>query len=184
MEMDMDMIEFKRITTRDQQHFSYVERLLIASFPEDEYRDLSVFREYTDSLPHFYCNLLLDDSNPIGLLTYWKIEDFCYIEHFAIAPEWRNGGYGRKVLTQLNSLIKHPIVLEAERSSDDMALRRIRFYQRLGYELWEKEYLQPPYKAGFNELPMYLMVKGDLSEDRDFERIKRTIYRNVYHVEI
>lgn len=66
---------------------------------------------------------------------------------------------------------------------EEMAQRRINFYKRQGFTLWEKEYQQPPYKPGDPFLPMYLMVKGDLQCDRDFEEVKRRIHKEVYNVQ-
>lgn len=176
------MIGIQRITTGDSQYYDYMEKLLTTSFPVDEYRDLQELREYTDTHPAFYCNIILDDTTPVGLVTYWDLGKFYYIEHFAIDPDQRNGGYGRKLLDYLAGLLKKPIVLEVEHPTEEMAQRRINFYQRQGYALWNNEYFQPPYKAGFNELPMYLMVYGDLNPDTDFEMIKTQLHRIVYNI--
>lgn len=176
------MIEIKRIATKDKLYYDYIEQLLVSSFPVEEYRDLKEFRSYTDTLAHFYCNIILDDTTPIGLVTYWHLENFYYIEHLAIEPGLRNGGYGRKLLNHLANLLKKPIVLEVERSTEEMAQRRINFYQRQGYILWDKEYFQPPYKAGYSELPMYLMVQGDLNPEKDFEKVETLLHRVVYTI--
>lgn len=176
------MIKIKRITTGDSQYYDYMEKLLTVSFPVEEYRDLNELREYTDHTPNFYCNIILEDDGPVGLVTYWDLGDFYYIEHFAIDPNQRNGGYGRKLLEHLAGFLKKPIVLEVEHPTEEMAKRRIGFYQRHGYTLWEKEYFQPPYKSGCSDLPMYLMVQGDLEPEKDFENVKKQIHRVVYNV--
>lgn len=175
------MIGIKRITTEDKQYYDYIEQLLIASFPVEEYRDLKEFRNYTDTLNHFYCNIILDDTTPVGLVTYWDLGGFYYIEHFAIDATQRNGGYGRKLLEHLASLLDKPIVLEVEHPTEEIAQRRINFYQRQGYTLWNKEYFQPPYKAGYSELPMYIMAYGGLNPDTDFEMVKDQLHRVVYN---
>jgi len=177
------MIGIKRITTGDSQYYDYMEQLLTASFPVEEYRDLNELREYTDHTPIFYCNIILEDDSPVGLVTYWDLGNFYYIEHFAIDPNQRNGGYGRKLLEYLADFLKKPIVLEVEHPTEEMAKRRIGFYQRHGYTLWEKEYFQPPYKIGHSDLPMYLMIQGDLEPEKDFENVKRQIHRIVYNVQ-
>ena len=74
------------------------------------------------------------------------------------------------------------IVLEVEMPVEEMAKRRINFYQRQGFVLWEKEYKQPPYKPGDDFLPMYLMVFGNLQCEQDFEMIKNKIHKEVYNV--
>lgn len=176
------MIGIKRITTKDKSYYDFLEQLLIASFPVEEYRDLDILKEYTDTLPHFYCNIILEDTTPIGLVTYWDLDSFYYIEHFAIDPNQRNGGYGRKLLNYLSETLHKPIVLEVEHPTEEMAQRRINFYQRQGYKLWEKEYFQPPYRDGYNELPMYIMVQGDLDPEKDFDMVKKRIHKDVYNV--
>ena len=72
--------------------------------------------------------------------------------------------------------LKRPIVLEVERPVEEMAKRRISFYQRQGFTLWEKDYCQPPYKPGDDFLPMYLMVHGELDCEKDFETISQYVF--------
>ena len=146
------MIRLQRITTADTDLYSYMEKLMTQSFPSEEYRELEEFG-------HFY-----------------------YIEHFAIDPAQRNGGYGKSVLNHLCQLLKHPIVLEVEIPEEEMAKRRINFYQRQGFSLWEKPYQQPPYKTGDNYLPMLIRAYGDIECGKDFDSVKEHIYREVYNV--
>ena len=109
-------------------------------------------------------------------------DSFYYVEHFATNPALRNGGYGKRTLEYLCNYLKRPIVLEVERPVEEMAKRRISFYQRQGFTLWEKDYCQPPYKPGDDFLPMYLMVHGELDCEKDFETIKKRIHKEVYGV--
>ena len=44
------------------------------------------------------------------MISYWTMGDFYYIEHFAIDPSLRNGGYGKR--TEMIKTIKGPIVLK------------------------------------------------------------------------
>ena len=77
-------------------------------------------------------------SMPVGFITYWDFDSFYYVEHFATNPALRNGGYGKRTLEYLCNYLKHPIVLEVERPVEEMAKRRISFYQRQGFTLWKK----------------------------------------------
>lgn len=176
------MIRLQPIHTSDISHYKFMEDLLTEAFPPEEYRQLEQLREYTDLTDNFYNNLILDDNQPIGLITYWDFESFYYIEHFAINPTLRNGGYGKRTLEYLCAYFRRPIVLEVEYPTEEMAKRRIGFYQRQGFVLWEKNYRQPPYKPGDDFLPMLLMVHGKLDCERDFEMIKKRIYTEVYGV--
>ena len=92
------MIRFQRITTADAALYGYMERLMQASFPAEEYRDLAQLRLYTDARPQFCNNVILLDEVPVGLFTYWDFGDFLYAEHFAVDPARRNGGVGRDAL--------------------------------------------------------------------------------------
>lgn len=175
------MITLKRITTSDRELYAYLEGLMTQSFPSDEYRDLNELRDFTDHRPHFYNNIILNDGQPIGLISYWDFDDFYYAEHFAIDPTQRNGGYGKAVLQHLCNALHKPIVLEVEMPEEEIAKRRVSFYQRNGFTLWENEYRQPPYKAGDDFLPMRLMVYGPLDSEKDYERVKKRIYHDVYN---
>lgn len=174
------MIELRKITTSDKASYNYGENLLVAAFPTQEYRDLEQQRHFTDNNPIFSNYIVIKDDEPVGLLTTWYLGRFIYVEHLAIDPLKRNGGLGKAVFEQLEKITDKPIVLEVELPNDEMSRRRIGFYRRLGFELWEIEYQQPPYRAGDGFLPMFLMAKGDLSYKSDFEEIKKIIHTEVY----
>ena len=57
------------------------------------------------------------------------------------------------------------------------------FYQRCGFCLCEKEYVQPSYRKGGETLPMFLMYAGTETIDKEFESIRDEIYRKVYGIE-
>ncbi|MCC8186359.1 MAG: GNAT family N-acetyltransferase [Bacteroides sp.] len=175
------MITLRRIRTSDETLYSFMEDLLVSSFPVEEYRELPVIREYTDHKKNFYNTVILDENDPVGFITYWDLNDFFYIEHFAIDPERRNGGYGRQVLELLRQTLNSPIVLEVELPTEEMARRRIAFYERHHFILWEDEYVQPPYRAGSKQIPMYIMVSGTLDPEK-FPSVRSAIYQEVYGI--
>lgn len=177
------MLRLHRITTADKELYNFMEQLLIASFPPEEYRTLEQLRLYTDTRPEFHNNIIFDGDMPVGFFTFWDFGTFCYGEHFAIDPARRNGGYGKRTLEELISHVHPlPIVLEVEMPEEEMAQRRINFYKRQGFTLWDKPYQQPPYKAGDGFLPMRLMSYGNIDPEQAYESIKDRIYREVYGV--
>ncbi len=175
------MIEIRSITTADTLLYQYMEELLQSSFPKEEYRELDELRNYTDHKQKFVNNIIIDDNVPVGLLTYWDMGDFLYIEHFAIDPTKRSGGYGKKTMELFCSCNNKSIVLEVEKPEEEMAIRRIGFYERLGYALWDNEYEQPPYRKGEDFLPMNIMAYGNIDKGKDFEKVKEIIYKEVYN---
>lgn len=174
-------LEICRINTTRTGDYHFIEKLLIQAFPKEEYRELADFRFLTIHESHFHNNLIANDGVPLGLVTYWDMGAFCYIEHFAILPKMRNRGYGHEVLEYLKTYLDCPLVLEVECPVEEMARRRIAFYQRQGFLLWQHDYLQPPYRSGDTPLPMLLMVYGALDETADFESVKRMIHQVVYN---
>lgn len=172
----------KRIKTSDKEYL-FAENLLQTAFPEGEYRELEKQRGNTDNNPLFHNHVIYDKEVPIGIITYWKFEDFCYIEHFAVSPDQRNGGYGKKVLEHLSEIIRQPIVLEVELPTTEMSKRRIGFYERLGYKLIQESYYQPPYRKQDEKLPMYLMINDPHHKLKDTDLIKKTIYKYVYNTD-
>lgn len=173
------MIEIQRIST-SHQHYPFVEALMQAAFPLQERRNADVQREYISRKTFFHCNVILKDDTPIGLLTWWELDDFHYIEHFAIHEQYRNKGYGQQVLSLLKEKIKGMIILEAEKPTDDITRRRIGFYQRQGFVLQNVPYQQPPYRKEDGWFPMKLMTFNAEDFISQFKRVRDTIYQEVY----
>lgn len=176
-------IELHRINDANSDEYIQMERLLTRAFPKDEYRELTEMQVLTESNIKFHNNLIYDNGTFVGLITYWDFGNFFYIEHFAIVPEMRNHGYGRKVMEKVKALLRHPIVLEVECPTEEMSRRRIGFYERQGFQLWKSEYMQPPYRQGDGFLKLFIMAYGNIHEDRDFENVKTTIHKEVYNYE-
>lgn len=178
------MIEIRQVKTQDVAEYAFVEELMHSAFPPEERRDDSQQREYSDSHPLFFNNIIREEDKPVGMISYWNMGDFFYIEHFAIDPNLRNGGYGKRVLEVMKEKLQGPIVLEVEKPVDEMSTRRINFYQRLEFTLYERPYMQPPYRKGDSGLPMFLMTCGDIDMDKNFEKVRDTLYKEVYGQEI
>lgn len=169
------------IKTKDEV-YPLIEQLLESAFPPEERRSKEDQRRVTDENPLFTVFALLSEGQFAGVITCWQGEGFVYVEHFATVPEVRGRGIGSEVLDSLSERYDVPLVLEVELPQDELARRRIGFYQRNGFVLWEeKHYVQPPYQKGCAPVALHLMVRGQgLDEQADFERIKRWLYTEVY----
>lgn len=175
------MLELIPATTTDAC-YALAENLINTSFPPAERRTTEAQRHLTDRNPYFRPHYIIDEGKFIGFVNYWQFEDFTYIEHLATDPALRGGGYGGRVLDMLRQSTDSPIVLEVEHPENEIAQRRINFYCRHGYTLWnEREYIQPPYAEGRPWLPLLLMVNGPLDEKTDFDHVRTTLYREVYN---
>lgn len=176
------MIELVNLNISDSKEMSFVERLYIESFPQSERRPFELMIDfYSDPQKPFIITVIKNDDKPIGVFTYWDFDNYIFGEHFAIAPEARNGGVGAESMTIFMSGLDKPFIIEVELPTTYIADRRIGFYQRLGFRLWDKlAYQQPPYIEGYNPIAMYLMTWGKIDMNEVFPEIKREIYSSVY----
>jgi len=174
----------RKVTLENKSDLEFVEKLYIESFPPNERRSVLKMHNLIDSNDKFDVFVLIDmnaDSR-IGFITLWTFDYFIYIEHFAISPEQRNGGYGAKSMNALISNVKLPIVAEIELpSSSDFAFRRLGFYEKLGFKSWDIPYEQPPYEDGYSPIPMLLLTYGALNLEEKKESIINQLYIEVYN---
>ncbi|NLR79707.1 GNAT family N-acetyltransferase [Chitinophaga eiseniae] len=115
-----------------------------------------------------------------GFVFYWQLPDFYFIEHFAIHPSARGGGAGTQVMQLLEKQLQ-VIVLEVEPPVTAQAIRRINFYERLGYQTFPDHYQQPAYYPQFPPLELCIMHKGLSPETMSFSKIKSQLYQYVYN---
>lgn len=176
------MIEIIRINS-SHKHYQFIEELMKTAFPHKERRDSLHQQKLVEQNSRFYNNIILDNSTPIGILTYWDLETFIFIEHFAIDYHYRNKGYGSKALSNLLNHLQRPIILEAEKPTSELSSRRINFYKRQGFIVQDFPYLQPPYREGDEWFPLLLMSYGFTDIEIDYTNIRNSIYREVYKKE-
>ena len=173
-------MELLRVNTTNP-YYAEAEDLMKDAFPPEERRPLAEQRDYADHNPLFRPHVVLDNGKFAGLLNFWQLDGFLYAEHLATLPSLRGKGLGQRVMEKLINDSSLPIVLEVEPPTDELKQRRIGFYQRCGFMLWEhRTYMLPPYSAQLPSIPLRLMVHGQLSEEQDFDHVCREIYTNVY----
>lgn len=169
---------FEFITSRYPHPLhAFGEQVLTDSFPAEERPALTDLRARKN--PAFHFDIILEEKTPIGILTHWDFPSFTYIEHFAIVEEMRNKQLGGCVLDQFtrgNRLV----VLEAELPKNEIARRRLNFYQRHGLIIAPYPYIQPAYAEGLPSVPLHILSTPKLSLIL-FEEIKQTLYANVYN---
>ncbi|MDR2962061.1 MAG: GNAT family N-acetyltransferase [Bacteroidales bacterium] len=182
--MEKETVIIKKLKVENAEEVVFVKKVYTEAFPEGERRDMEdMLRLYTLNEGFTILVIISDNGQLVGFLTYWDLGDFVYAEHFAISSEFRNGGYGKRVMEGFLAQISHPIVIEVEPPTTEIAMRRIQFYTRLGFILWENlGYCQPPYRIGEQALAMDLMTWGEIDIAKNFQKITENIYQNVYKV--
>ena len=152
------------------------------SFPYNERRLPEYYDNYLKNTNNeLVANLYLEDSKLIGFLTYWRLLNFTFIEHFAVSREYRNRNIGSKIFSDFIEHSDSSLILEVEPPCNEIAQRRITFYERLGLVVNPYKYIQSPYHNDANSLDMLLMSSRLLSPD-EFLSVRNEIYVKVYNV--
>lgn len=127
------------------------------TFPEDERRNKEQFIDLATN-PYAFVFLIKNENETVGYCVIWELNNFYFLEHFEIFEECRNQKFGEKTLENLQEKFEK-VVLETEPDSlSEIAARRIQFYQRNGFKIVEKKYLQPSYGEGKSSLSLFLMA--------------------------
>lgn len=165
-----------------QSDFDAFYCLMEKSFPTDEYRpkeeQLALF---CDERYRVY-GCFAPDHTLCAILAVWLFDDFSFLEHFAVDPARRNGGLGSAALRELTEGLEKPLCLEVELPEEELPRRRIGFYRRNGFFYNEYPYMQPPISRGKQPVPLRIMSWGAPLEEGDFQKIRDTLYTQVYHV--
>lgn len=174
-------LEIKRIDSENEMWLA--QRLYVASFPENERREVSEWVRLSFEKPQFHNNIILYNGEFAGIITYWDLGDFAYVEHFAVNVALRGHGIGGKALDMVCEKLAKPVVLEVEPPVGEMEQRRIGFYRRHGFSLSERRYVQPPYRDGGEGVELKIMWRGKKEIHDIFENVVDSIYNNVYNFE-
>ncbi len=156
------------IISPNSLQFKKVEQLLVDSFPVDERRDMLDFERIARENPRFSLLGALEGNNVKGFITTWDFDSFCYVEHFAVDSSVRNQGIGSRLLDHFVAQAAKPVILEVELPADLPACRRIAFYKRHRFVLWERQ-----------ALPMRLMTRGfdtAAAVEQAARELKRVVY--------
>lgn len=175
-------MDVRKVTLDNKSDLEFIEKLYIESFPPSERRPVLEMHQLIEKDDRFSVFLLLDKEDlRIGFITYWTFDSFVYLEHFAISPEQRNGGYGSKSIKAFIANISLPVVGEIELpETSDFAARRLTFYEKLGFRSWDTPYEQPPYVQGGECVPMLMLTYGNLDLSSEFGKVKDLLYSEVY----
>lgn len=171
------MIEFKELSTNN---LGFAQNIFETSFPIDERPPFDIIL-HARNKTIFHFNVVYLNDNPVGIFSYWTFDKFAYVEHFAVAEQYRNKGVGQRIMKHF-LLHMAQVVLEVEMPTTAIAQRRIEFYKRMGFTTNPYSYIQPSYHNDGNSLPMIIMSLSPLSAST-FAEVKQCLYSEVYHAE-
>lgn len=162
--------------------FEEIFAIMEASFPTSEIRTFKGQLELL-KVPQYRLITKEDSAGKIiAFMACWEFPGFRFVEHIAVDPSIRGGGYGKKLMEDYISQSNKPVLLEVERPLGDIEQRRIGFYERLGFHLNPFEYVQPPLREGNADLPLLIMTYPNAIDVEDFHLYRDILYKEVYKV--
>ena len=164
----------------NEKTFNTVFDKMTTAFPYEERRDCF---DQKECLKNSYFNFfeIYDGDTAVGFTALWDFEKFIYIEHIAIDEDKRGGGYGSKAIDLIKEKYNKPIILEAEAPVTEQQIKRIKFYDRLGFKVNSYDYIQPSYHNG-EGVPLMILSFPDFIKEDEFEEFLRETRREVYKV--
>lgn len=167
----------------EESDFPKIHEIMHAVFPPNERRSYNGQRELMN---HHNYKLYLQrhQERIIAFLAVWEFDDFNYIEHFAVESAYRGNGLGEKMLNEYLSHAVKPVFLEVEPPLTEIARRRIKFYERVGFHLNKFDYRQPALQAGQKPLLLKNMSYPNPLEEVFFCYCKKIIFQTVYSTSI
>ena len=169
------MIRFIDVNERT---FNTVFDKMKTAFPYEERRDYS---DQKECLKNKYFNFfeIYDGDVAVGFTALWVFENFVFIEHIAIDEDKRGGGYGSKAIELIKEKYNKPLILEAEAPVTEQQIKRIKFYNRLGFNVNSFNYTQPSYHGG-EGVPLLILSYPNKLTDEEFEEFLKETRREVY----
>ncbi len=168
----LDQIRIHQIRTANDPHFADFWKIYTESFPANERRtsdqQFEVFQK-----PHYQINTHVTDNQVVGFIASWNDPEFVFVEHFAIAPEFRSKRFGSTVLQQFIEEFKIPIILEIEMPIDELTKRRLKFYELAGFIRNPHQHYMPPYHESNPPLEMEILTLPSRISDELYQRFAK-----------
>ena len=169
------MLRFSPVTERD---FDEIYSKMTSAFPYEERRDSFDEKDcLKDS--RFRLFSLYDNDIAVGFTALWVLDGFVFLEHIAIDEDKRSSGYGSKAIELIKETFDSPIILEAEAPITEQQIKRIAFYNRLGFTVNDYDYTQPSYHGG-EGVPLMLLSFPDPMTDADFDKFIEETRKSAY----
>ena len=158
----------------NEKTFNTVFDKMKTAFPYEERRDYSDQKECLEN-KYFKFFEIYDCDLAVGFTALWVFENFVFIEHIAIDENKR----GSKAIELIKEKYNKPLILEAEAPVTEQQIKRIKFYNRLGFNVNSFNYTQPSYHGG-EGVPLLILSYPNKLTDEEFDEFLRETRREVY----
>jgi hypothetical protein len=177
-------MELTRILHADDKLLKQLLPLYIEAFPPLERRSLDQLVWMIENQPEMYFNAVEIDHKLSGFFIYWDMGEFYFLEHLAVYAHLRNKKAGLQIIHYMAAHLDGLRLLETEPATDEVSIRRVKYYERNGYKIVDKNYVQPSYDRDEETHHLWIMGNRDSEHLPEFiEKIKTDVYRNNYNWE-
>lgn len=123
------------------------------------------------------------DDIHIGICLCSLLEEFLYIEYFAIERKYRCLGYGTAALKKLMEMHDNIIVEVVPEDTNDLAYRRVNWYRSLGFYLYNDTYPYPYFLQNGETafLDFRLMSSNELTS-YEYKKVINLLHKNIYNL--
>lgn len=162
--------------------FNKIFKLMETSFPKTEFRTREDQKKLLDNKFYNLKPYFNDKNEILAFIATWEFSDFIFVEHIAVSPNARGMGLGTKIMDELINSTNKKIVLEIEPPTDETCVRRMKFYEKLGFKMNDYEYFQMPLRENQDKIPLKIMsYPAEIKKDA-FKSVEKCILNNVYNV--
>lgn len=126
------------------------------SFPREELREYEDFYKVFNEEKNYAVYFLYEGAEEVGFIAVWSFPFFAFIEHFAVYPAFRGKNYGSVALEEMKRRYSC-LLLEIELPTEEIQIKRLRFYLRAGFQENGFYYEQPPYRKDGKPVPMKIL---------------------------
>lgn len=171
-------MRFQKLEDVSTRAFKTAWAIYTSSFPPDERRTLHAQRKtMRDKRYAFF--LAFNRNEPIGIAAVWGFREFLFLEHLAVRRDARSRGFGTAMLQAVTRGRRTVLEVEPPTATEDAA-RRIRFYERHGFELNRHQYIQPAYSKRKRPLSLLLMSRPGTLDRATFVHVRERLHKEVY----
>ncbi|MDZ4992366.1 GNAT family N-acetyltransferase [Clostridium perfringens] len=169
-------MKFIRINSNNEC-FNKAMEIYKVSFPIFEQRTIKdQIKALEDEDYHF--NVIYDGDKMVGILLYWDMNGYKYIEHFAIDSSLRGKNYGSRVLKEFCKNNKN-VILEIDPPIDEISNKRLNFYSKLGFKLQDFNHIHPSYRKECKSHSLKIMTFNENISKEDYDTFNNLLKKNV-----
>lgn len=170
-------MEFVRLNNVENKYWNEAWDIYISSFPVFEKRRIEDQIEAMKN-DKYHCYTVIEKEYVVGIIFYWKWDNYKYIEHLAINKNLRGKNYGSKILKEFCSDGK-TIVLEIDMPIDEVSKNRLRFYEKLDFKLNKYKHIHPPYRRGYKGHELKVLSYNSNLLDEEYNKFNDFLVKDI-----